>query len=219
MINKGDFIELEFTGRISNTGEIFDTNINSDAKNAGLNIKEIKPLILCVGHKMIPEGLDEDLIGKDKGSYKVTLKPQKAFGARNPQLVRMIPTKLFHEQKINPVRGMQLSLDGQLVRVLSSSSGRTLVDFNNPLAGKEIEYSYNILRKIEDTKEKIDAIQDFFFRKKFEYDLKEDTLTFKAEKEFEPFVKMISPKFEEILGLKVMTELKEETKPLTKKEE
>jgi len=204
MIKKGDFIEIEFTGKIKDNNEIFDTTIKSDAEKAGLDLKNLKPFILSVGHRMLPLGFDEDLEGKESGkSYSVKVAPEKAFGKRNPQMVRMIPTKLFHAQKINPVRGMQLALDGQLVKVLSNASGRTLVDFNNPLAGREVVYEYKILREITDSKEKIDSLQEFLFRKKFEYDLEDKTIFFKVEKEIEPFIKMISKKFEEILGMKV----------------
>jgi len=207
-ISKNDFIELEFTGKISNTDEIFDTNIESDAKKAGFDIKDIKPFILSVGHKMLPDGFDVDLAGKDiEKDYIIDIKPEKAFGKRNPQMIRMIPTKLFHEQKISPERGMQLSLDGQLVKILSSDKGRTLVDFNNPLAGKEVTYNYKINRVVTDQKEKIDALQEFLFKRIFEFDIKEKTIVFKVEKQFESFVKMFSSKFEEILGLKVDSEI------------
>ena len=210
-INKNDFIEVEFTGKISNTDEIFDTNIKADAEKAKLNIKEIKPFILSVGHKMLPAGLDANIEGKKIGKqYTVNLKPEDAFGKRNPQLVRMIPTRHFHEQKIEPQRGMQLNLDGQLVKILSSDRGRTLVDFNNPLAGKEVTYIYKINRIITDQKEKINALQEFLFRKQFEFKTKEKTITFKIEKQFEPFVKMFAPKFEEILKMKIKTEIIEE---------
>jgi len=218
-IKKNDFVEIEFTGNITNTDEIFDTNIKKDAEKAGLNIKDIKPFILSVGHKMLPSGFDKDLEGKETGkSYTLELKPEDAFGKRNPQMVRMIPTKLFHEQKIEPQRGMQLNLDGQLVKVLSSDRGRTLVDFNNPLAGKNVTYKYKINKLIIDEKEKIDALQEFLFRKKFEFDKKDKTVTFKITKDLEPFVKMFAPKFEEILGLKIESKIIEakEEKPANK---
>ncbi|MDH3353016.1 MAG: peptidylprolyl isomerase [Nanoarchaeota archaeon] len=212
-INKNDFVELEFTGKISSTNEIFDTNIEADAKEANIDSKDIKPFILSIGHKMLPKGLDNDLVGKEVGkSYVVEVKPEDAFGKRDPKMIRMIPTKLFHEQKIDPVRGMQLNLDGQLVRVLSSDRGRTLVDFNNPLAGKNVSYKYKINKVVTDQNDKIDALQEFLFRKKFDFDLKDKTITFKVDKQFEPFVKMIAPKFEEILGLKVGAEVVEKAK-------
>ena len=203
-INKNDFIEVEFTGKISNTDEIFDTNIEADAKKADLDIKNIKPFILSAGHKMLPDGFDTDIIGKElKKTYTVDIKPEKAFGKRNPQMIRMIPTKHFHEQKINPERGMQLSLDGQLVKILSSDKGRTLVDFNNPLAGKEVTYTYKINKIITDQKEKINALQEFLFRRIFEFEVKNNKVIFKIEKQFEPFVEMFTPKFKEILGLEL----------------
>ena len=107
MIQKNDFIEISFTGKITSTDEVFDTNIISDAKKAGFKTEEIKPFILSVGHKMLPEGFDNDLEGKEIGKeYELNLAPKEAFGPRNPKLVRMIPAKHFHEQKIMPERGM-----------------------------------------------------------------------------------------------------------------
>ena len=212
-IKKNDFIEIEFTGKITDTDEIFDTNIKADAKKAELNTKDIKPFILSVGHKMLPNGFDADLEGKEvEKSYTLDLKPEDAFGKRNPQMVRMIPTKHFHEQKIDPQRGMQLSLDGQLVKILSSDRGRTLVDFNNPLAGKPVTYTYKIKKLVTEQKQKIDALQDFLFRKTFDFETKNKTITFKIEKQFEPFIKLFAPKFEEILGLKIESQIIEDKK-------
>ncbi|MCK5449939.1 FKBP-type peptidyl-prolyl cis-trans isomerase [Candidatus Pacearchaeota archaeon] len=207
-LKKNDFIEIEFTGNITGTDEIFDTNIKADAERAELDIKDIKPFILSIGNQMLPKGFDEDIEGKEiEKSYTLDLNPEDAFGKRDPKMVRMIPTRLFHEQKIDPKRGMQLSLDGQLVRILSSDRGRTLVDFNNPLAGKKITYKYKINKTITDEKEKIDALQEFLFRKKFEFDKEEKIIKFKIDKKFEPFVKMFAPKFEEILGLNVESKI------------
>jgi|TARA_B100001971_G_C18217332_1_gene554755 FKBP-type peptidyl-prolyl cis-trans isomerase SlyD len=210
-IKQNDFVEIEFTGKIAETGEIFDTNIKEEAKKAGLDIKNIKPFLLSIGHKMLPPGLDKDLGGKEIGkNYSIEINPENAFGKRNPEMIRMIPTKLFHKQNINPERGTQLTLDGQLVRVLSNSSGRTLVDFNNPLAGKKIKYDYKIIRKIKEQKEKVDAIQEFLFRRKFEFDIKDKKIIFKVKKEEEVFIKMFQPKFKEILGMEIEGKITEE---------
>ncbi|MCH7850969.1 MAG: hypothetical protein IH845_04985, partial [Nanoarchaeota archaeon] len=149
-------------------------------------------------------GLDEDLDGKEEGKdYKVDIKPVDAFGARNKDLIRMVPTKLFHAQKINPERGMQLTLDNRLVKILSSSGGRTLVDFNNPLAGKNITYSYKILKKVTDDKIKVEAVQDFLFKKIFDFEISGKTVTFKVKSDEANFIKMFKEKLEKILNMKV----------------
>jgi FKBP-type peptidyl-prolyl cis-trans isomerase 2 len=212
-IQKNDFIEISFTGKITNTDEIFDTNIEADALAAGFKTEGIKPFIFSVGHKMLPKGFEDDIIGKEiEKNYEVNLTPNQAFGKRNSNLVRMIPSKYFHEQQITPVKGMQLNLDGQLVKVLSSDRGRTLVDFNNPLSGKPITYTYKINKIITEEKEKIIALQEFFFHQIFDYEIKDKTITFKVPKEAEQFIKIFSSKFEEILGLKIGTKPLEEKK-------
>jgi len=206
-VKKNDFIEIEFTARVKD-GEIFDTNIKKQAEKLGLDVKKLKPAVLSVGDKMIIQGLDEELEGKEIGkNYSSEFTPEKAFGKRNPQLVRMVPLRVFTEQNINPQRGMQLSLDGRLVKVISVSGGRILVDFNNPLAGKIVVYDFKINRKITDINEKINALQEFFFKRKFEFNLKNKIITFKVQKGFDKFVELFSKNFENILKMKVKTQI------------
>jgi FKBP-type peptidyl-prolyl cis-trans isomerase 2 len=212
-LKKNDFVEIEFTARVKG-GDIFDTNIKKDAEKLDIDQKKIKPLVLSIGNKMIVEGLDTDLEGKEEGKkYSLEINPEKAFGKRNPQLVRMIPLKVFAEQNVQPQKGMQFSLDGQLVRIISVSGGRVLADFNNPLAGKVVTYDFKINKKVEDLKEKVNALQEFFFRKVFDFETKEKEITFKVPKEMEKFIELFSKNFEDILGVKIKAEpLKEEKK-------
>ena len=159
MISKKDFIELEFTGRVKDTGQVFDTTIKEDAKKARLDEKKCRSLKICVGEGMILKSLDEAFEGKEEGKlYHLDFGPEKAFGKRNPALVKIVPRNVFeHEPQI----GMLFSFDGALGKVISSSSGRTTVDFNNPLAGKTVSYSFKIIRKINDLSEKISVLAYF----------------------------------------------------------
>ena len=213
-IQKNDFINLEFTGVIKDTDEVFDTNVKKIAEENKFDTKNLKPFILSVGHKMLPEGFDEDLIGKDIGKdYTLEIAPEKAFGKRDKKLVKLVPTKLFLEQKIRPERGMQLSVDGQLVKILSVSAQRTLVDFNNPLAGKNLTYTYKILKKVEDNNEKVKALQEFLFRREFPFKIEDKNLTITASNEEEKkFIEMFKDKFKEILDLEIKVKIKKSAK-------
>ena len=207
-IQKNDFIEIDFTGKITNTDEIFDTTVPEEAKKSGFKTEGIKPFVISVGNRMLPDGFDDDLAGKEEGKeYTLKLSPEKAFGKRDSNLVKMVPTKYFHEQQINPEKGMQLNIEGQIVKILSSDRDRTLTDFNKPLAGKDITYTYKINKIITDQKEKINAMQEFLFRTIFDYEIKEKTITFKIPKEAEQFVTMFASKFKEILDLEIKTEV------------
>lgn len=216
-IQKNDFIEIEFTGKANN--EIFDTTYKEEAKKIGIEA-DVKPIIVSVGNEMLLKGLDENLEGKEiEKQYSIKISPEKAFGKRNPSLIKTIPIKVFKEKDMNPVPGLKLQMDNFLVKILSVSGGRVIVDFNNPLAGKEIEYEFKILRKVEDVKEKINALQDFFFRNKFEFtiDEKDKKVIFKEEK-IKPIIDVFKDKFKELSGFDIEVEQKKEKKEETKKE-
>ncbi|MDP2860333.1 MAG: peptidylprolyl isomerase, partial [bacterium] len=207
IIQKNDFIEIEFTGKANN--EIFDTTNKAEAKKIGIEA-DVKPIVVSVGNEMLLKGLDENLEGKEiERQYSIKISPEKAFGSRNPSLIKTIPMKVFKEKNMNPVPGLTLQMDNYLAKVLSVSGGRVIVDFNNPLAGKEIEYEFKVLRKVEDIKEKINALQDFFFRNKFDFtiDEKGKKVIFKEEKLI-PFLQIFGAKFKEITGLTFEIEIK-----------
>jgi len=85
-----------------------------------------------------------------------------------------------------------------------------MVDFNNPLAGKEVDYHIKVLRKVEDINEKVSALNDFFFRKGFDFEVKDKKLIMKVPKEAQKFVEMFKEKYKDMLGLDLEVEEKKE---------
>jgi len=161
MIKKKDFIEIEFTAKLAD-GSVFDTNIEETAKKIGID-KVAHPLKICVGEGMVLRGFDNALDGKELNKkYSVELKPEDAFGQRDPSMIKTVPISAFLEKDVNPYPGMMLNLDGMIVRISSVSGGRVLVDFNNPLSGKNIIYEFKILNKIEDLNEKLKVLTIFY---------------------------------------------------------
>lgn len=214
-IKKNNFIEIEFTG--TSDGKVFDTTNPKEAEQLGVqNPKKIKPTIISVGNQMVLQGLDEALPNKELNKeYTVHLQPEKAFGKRNPQLIKTYNLTAFTKNNINPYPGLALQLDNTIARVLSVSGGRVMMDFNNPLAGKEVDYKFKIKKKITDNKEKINALQDFFFKQRFEFEVKDKKVFFK-DKKIKPMIEMMAPKFKEMTGFEFEVE---EEKDNSKKKE
>lgn len=166
MIKKHDFIEIDYTAVIKEGNIVFDTTEEKVAKKEnifGKNIK-YKPAVICVGEHQVPEGLDESFIGKNNEEYQVTLHPEKAFGKKDPKLLHLMSQTSFRKQNINPYPGLQMNIDGMMGTVRTVTPGRIIVDFNHPLAGKEIIYKVKILRKVEDEKEKLDSLLEFYVK-------------------------------------------------------
>ena len=131
--------------------------------------------------------------------------------------MKTIPLKVFTEQKIDPKPGATLFMDNMLVRVITISGARVVTDFNNPLAGKDIDYEFTILRKVDDEKEKCEAFFKFFLRlEKPNLEIQDKKVILTGPKPLEYLVTNFKDKFKEIFGKDL--EFKEEEKKEEKEE-
>ncbi|VVB66069.1 Putative FKBP-type peptidyl-prolyl cis-trans isomerase [Candidatus Gugararchaeum adminiculabundum] len=160
-LKEGDFIKLEYSGKLASSGKYFDTTSEEVAKANKLFNPQMKylPQLIVVGKGYAIKGIDEALIGASVGESKtVEVSPEKGFGAKDPSLVSVIPLTEFHKREINPVPGLVVTLDGKEARVKSVSSGRVMVDMNHPLAGEKLVYELKVIGKITKVEEKVSAL-------------------------------------------------------------
>jgi FKBP-type peptidyl-prolyl cis-trans isomerase SlyD len=203
---KGDFIEMDFVGRIKDTNEIFDlTNAETAKKENIFRPKfKYKPWIVCVGQGDVLRGLDRELEDKELGkTYKVELKPEDAFGKRSKELLQLIHTSKLVKNDIHPFPGMQLNVDGMFGMIKSVSGSRTLVDFNNPMAGRDVVYEFKIKKVIEDDAEKIKSFFDFNFEQKIDVEKKDDAFVLKNFKLDNAIKKTVKERLEKLLNKKI----------------
>ncbi|MBS3070688.1 FKBP-type peptidyl-prolyl cis-trans isomerase [Candidatus Pacearchaeota archaeon] len=216
-LKQKDFIEIEFTGKTED-GEVFDSNVKEDLDELHKehnhdheHSHESKPFVFCLGEGMFLKGVEDFIIGKlipsKPTEYLIELPPEKAFGIRNNQLIKIIPMKLFRENNINPIKGATFNFDGRIAKIISISGGRIIVDFNNPVAGKKVFYKIKILRKVDDLNEKTKAMINFLFRRDLKFEIKDKKLILEIEKPFRQFTELFSEKLKDVLGLEL--EIKE----------
>lgn len=164
MMKKGDFIRVNYVGRLE-SGDIFDLTDEQVAKNEGVynqNIK-YKPMPIIVGENFLIKGLDDAIIKMRVGEKSsIDIKPQDGFGERNANLAKIIPRKVFKNEHVDPKPGMIVDFAGTKGRIQSVDAGRIRVDFNNPLAGKTLKYDIEITEMIDKTEDKIKSIFEFF---------------------------------------------------------
>ncbi len=160
MIQDKTFIEVEYTGRLKEDDTVFDTTNEELAKKEGVHNKYASYglVIVCIGQGQLVKGIEEGLKGKKEGKYTFDLKPENAFGKKSTQLIQLMPTSKLLKEKIQPVPGLQLNIDGNIATVRSVSGGRTVVDFNHPLAGKEVVYEVEVKRIVTNPKEQIEGL-------------------------------------------------------------
>jgi peptidylprolyl isomerase len=160
-IEKGDFIVVNYVGRVKETGEVFDTTVEEVARKERL-YKEgeiYEPKLVVAGEGWVLKALDESLLNFEVGKTStVEIPPEKAFGLRDPEKVRLVSLRRLTARGITPKLGMRLEVDGKLATVRTMGSGRVQLDFNPPLAGKTLVYEVTVEKKLKTKAEKIAAL-------------------------------------------------------------
>jgi len=155
---KGDFIQINFTARLSETGEAFDTTIEEVAKKENI-YKEgglYEPSLVVIGEGWVLKALDDALLNLELSkTEKIEIPSEKAFGSRDPKKIRLYPLRKLTSQGITPQVGMRVEVDNRLATVRTIGSGRVLLDFNPPLAGKTLIYEVTVQKKLKTTSEKV----------------------------------------------------------------
>jgi FKBP-type peptidyl-prolyl cis-trans isomerase 2 len=160
-VNKGDFVYLEMTGKTEETGEVFDTTDEETAKEHGIFNEErtYGPRLVIVGDGFVLRGLDEKLPGiKFDEESEIEIPATDAFGERNVNLVQTVPYRILRSKGITPYVGAELEIDGRPAIIRSVGAGRVQVDYNHPLAGRNIVYSVRVNEHVTEVKKKLQAL-------------------------------------------------------------
>jgi len=148
------------------------------------------------------KALDENIIeGNEKNTLELT--PEQAYGKRDKSLIKVFPKSAFDKQKTRAVVGMTYDFNGMFGTVKSVAGGRIMVDFNNPLAGKDIKLTYKVLSKIENIVTKIEFVLGNVLKvpkNTFKIELENNNLVLNVQKELRANEKMLVKGLEEFIG-------------------
>lgn len=136
-IGPGTQVTLHFSLGLED-GEVIDTNFNSD------------PVTFVVGDGNLLAGFEEVLFGLQAGDERsFVIPPEKGFGPYNPENIQDFPRNQFPDD-VELVEGLVLSFadaqQNELPGVVQEFDDTTVtVDFNHPLAGRDVEFSVRII--------------------------------------------------------------------------
>ena len=174
--NKGSLILVDYTSKVKDTDEIFETTIEEEAKKHSLHDPTIKyqPKLVSVGESWVVKGLDEALEKTSLGDKKtIEISPDKGFGERDTGKVRMIPLRKLGEDAEKVSIGDTVEVDNKKGVVRFIGSGRVQIDYNHRFAGKTILYDVNILKELKTDDEKASGILKRYLP------VKDDKISFK----------------------------------------
>jgi FKBP-type peptidyl-prolyl cis-trans isomerase 2 len=110
-----------------------------------------EPERIYIGTGSVPPGVDETLYDMEVGEQRtVRIPPEKAYGFHDSQGVRVYPRAFIKNGErlergtvfawTNPGTGQEIP-----VKVIEATDDYVTIDFNHPLAGKELEYWFELV--------------------------------------------------------------------------
>ena len=161
--DKGSLILVDYTAKVKDTNEVFDTTIEEDAKKHSIHEQNVKyhPKLVSIGEVSYPvlKGLDEALAKTSVGDkLTVEVTPDKGFGERDSKKVRMIPIRKLGEDAEKVSVGDTIEVDNKRGIIRLMGSGRVQIDYNHRFAGKTILFDVNVIKSLDSSSDKIDGI-------------------------------------------------------------
>ena len=161
--DKGSLILVDYTAKVKDSEDVFDTTIEEDAKKYSIHESNIKyqPKLVSIGEVSYPvlKGLDEALAKTSVGDkLTVEVTPDKGFGERDSGKVRMIPLRKLGEDAEKVSIGDSIEVDNKRGTIRFIGSGRVQIDYNHRYAGKTILFDVNVIKSLDSPNDKVDGI-------------------------------------------------------------
>ncbi len=138
-------VGIEYEVKEAGSTEIVDTN------------KGAQPLEFITGKGHVIPGLENALVGMNEGeNADILVKAADAYGEVNPEAVQTLPIEQF--EGVDLKEGMTLYGQGEQgetvqVTVVSFDDKEVQIDFNHPLAGKDLMFSVTVVSTREATED------------------------------------------------------------------
>ena len=146
-ISNNMVVALEYELRDNSTNEMLDSNIGEPA------------LEFITGKNHIIVGLESEIVKLNSGdSATIVVAPKDGYGEYNEDALEVVPKEQF--SGIDLEEGMPLyaqAHDGSTIQVIVKKleGDEVTIDYNHPLAGKELAFDVKILTIREATDEEI----------------------------------------------------------------
>ncbi len=162
-LQKGDYILLDYTIIVKDENRIVQTTNEEKAREAGIYSPDqiYEPRLIILGETKLLEPVEEALFNAEEGQeLTVEVPPEKAFGQRDPSKIKTMSIREFYRTGKIPRPGDLVEIEvapgqRQQARVIEVSSGRVVLDFNHPLAGKTLIVQLKVVKKLEKDEDKV----------------------------------------------------------------
>ena len=163
-MEEGTIIHVDYELYNEETGSIIETTREDVAKEHDVHQegRTYSPMVCIVGGGMLIAGF-EDALAEAKANEEIEciIAPEDGYGEKDSELIDTISIDKLIQSVKDPKSlyiGAPVNIGGKQGYLSYLAAGRARIDYNHPMAGKTLKYSFKIVAVVEGKEEKVTAL-------------------------------------------------------------
>ena len=184
LMDEGNIVHVDYDLYNASTDKLIETTREHTAKEHDLEDENrtYSPMITIVGDGRLIPGFEAHLAEAEaEKDYDFEIEPEQAYGERDQNKIETISQNVLLRSVRDPNTlgiGSPVEIAGRNGILQFMSAGRARIDYNHPLAGVTLRYSYKIVKVVEEREEKVQTLMKMNTgREDFEIEFDGDDLT------------------------------------------
>ena len=160
----GTIVHVDYELYNNETGDLIETTREAVAKEheSHQEGRNYEPMVCIVGGGQLIPGFEAALGEAKKGKEtEIVIAPEDAYGEKDPEQVETISIDKLIRAVQDPNAlyiGAPVTINGRQGQLSYLAAGRARIDYNHPMAGKSLKYSFNVVDVVEGKEDKVTAL-------------------------------------------------------------
>ena len=160
-MDNGAIVHVEYDLYNAESGDLIETTREEIAKEHEVfdEARTYEPMITVVGEGRLIAGFEAHLSDAEADNeYTFDIEPTDAYGERDASLVETISQNVLLRSVGDPnmlAIGAPVEIGGRNGILQMLRAGPARIDYNHPLAGTTLRYTYTIVKVVEDRAERV----------------------------------------------------------------
>ena len=163
-MEEGTIVHVDYELYNNETGDLIETTREAVAKEHENHQEDrtYEPMVCIVGGGQLIPGFEAALGEAKKGKEtEIVIAPVDAYGEKDTEQIETISIDKLIRAVKDPKSlylGAPVTINGRQGQLSYLAAGRARIDYNHPMAGKSLKYSFNIVDVIEGKEDKVTAL-------------------------------------------------------------
>jgi FKBP-type peptidyl-prolyl cis-trans isomerase 2/uncharacterized small protein (DUF1192 family) len=163
-MEEGTIVHVDYELYNGENGDLIETTREAIAKQHETHQegRTYSPMVCVVGSGNLIPGFEAALAdAKANKEIEVVIEPADAYGEKDPQQIETISIDKLVRAVQDPNSlyiGAPVNIGGRQGYLSYLAAGRARIDYNHPMAGKTLKYSFKIVKVVEGKEEQVTAL-------------------------------------------------------------